>query len=181
MSVTYNEHENLIIQTFINFLWLHEMHCLKFNESNAYNELKFHDDFVKNTIRERGIINQGVIPVALYVMLVIPKETIFDKYKSEYEALNTYISKNLNVKVITSTYAKDVNQIDYLRHLRNSVSHMNFEMTKVKGSVIFNDESPKKEQFSCEITNNDIADILEQLRKIHLKYIKEIQDSQSKN
>ena len=180
MSVTYNEHENLIIQTFINFLWLHELHLLNFNKSDAYNELKFKDDFVKNIIRERGIINQGVIPVALYVMLVIPKETIFDKYKSEYEGVNTYISQKLNVKVITSTYSKDKPQIDFLRHLRNSVSHMNFEMTKVEGSVIFNDESPKKEQFSCEITNLDLGAIVEQLKQIHLKYIKEIQENKRK-
>ncbi|WP_151745118.1 hypothetical protein [Acinetobacter calcoaceticus] len=180
MAEKFSEHENLIIQTFINFMWLYEMDVLKFNKSDAYNELKFHDDFVKNMIYERGIINQGVIPVALYVMLVIPKETIYHKYKSEYEGLNTYISKNLNVKVTTSTYAKDVHQIDFLRHLRNSISHMKFEMTKVEGSVIFNDESPKKEQFSCEITYLDIGAIIEQLKQIHLKYLKEIQENKRK-
>ncbi len=65
MSVNYNEHENLIIQTFINFMWLFEMHTLKFNESEAYSELKFQDDFVKTTIQKSGIINQGIIHVAL--------------------------------------------------------------------------------------------------------------------
>lgn len=179
MSVKYNEHENLIIQTFINFMWLFEMHTLKFNESEAYSELKFQNDFVKTMIQQRGIINQGVIPVALYVMLVIPKETIFDKYKSDYEDVNAYISNELKVKH-TSDYTKDKPQVDFLRHLRNSVSHMSFEMTKVDGIVIFNDQSPKNEKFTCELTNLQLGQIVEQLKRIHLKYINDVNESKNR-
>ncbi|MGN5619236.1 hypothetical protein MOW08_06720 [Acinetobacter schindleri] len=179
MAVKYTEHENLIIQTYMNFIWLFEMHSLKFVQSEAYKKLDFSDKFTQNCIADRGVINQGTIPVALYVMLVIPKETIFDEYQEKYDEINLYIAQTLKPNVET-TYNSDRDRIDYLRHIRNAVSHMNFEMTAVVDFVVFKDENPRKgEKFMCKLSNLDLGKIIENLSAVHKDYIERIKERQA--
>ena len=174
MAVKYTEHENLIIQTYMNFIWLLEMHTLNFVKSDAYKQLNFSDKFTQNCIAERGVINQGIIPVAFYVMLVIPRETIFDEYQEKYDEINLYIAQILNPQVET-TYNSDKDRIDYLRHIRNAVSHMNFEMTAEVDFVVFKDENPRKgEKFICKLSNSDLEKIIENLSVVHKDYIERI-------
>lgn len=178
MTVKYSEHENLIIQTYMNFIWLHEIHSLEFVKTNEYKTLKFSDEYTQKTIAERGVINQGSIPVALYSMLVIPKETIFNEYIDEYNDINTYIANVLKPQT-DSTYKSDENVIDYLRHLRNSVSHAKFSMTEYHGFVIFMDENSRSgEKFECKLSNLDLGKIIEKLILVHTKYIQKIQNRQ---
>lgn len=176
MEYQYSEHENLIIQTYMNFIWLNEIHNLNFVKSDAYKQLNFSDKFTQSCIAERGVINQGVIPVAFYVMLVIPKETIFDKYQEKYDEINLYIAQELN-PLVETTYSSDGDRVDYLRHLRNAVSHMNFEMTVKDGFIVFKDENPRRsEKFMCELSNLDLGKIIEELSAVHKDYIKSIQE-----
>lgn len=174
MFVKYTEHENLIIQTYMNFIWLHEMHCLEFVKTEEYKQLNFSDKFTQNTIGERGVINQGTIPVALYSMLVIPKETIFNEYMDSYDHINTYIANKLKPKIKTN-YKSDKITVDYLRHLRNSVSHVRFDMTSENDFVIFNDENRFGEEFECKLSNSDLGEIIQQLSLVHQAYIQKIQ------
>lgn len=176
MAIKYSEHENLIIQTYMNFIWLHEIHSLEFVKTNEYKTLKFSDKFTQDTIAERGVINQGYIPIALYSMLVIPKETIFNEYIDEYKDINTYIASILKPQT-NSTYKSDKKSIDYLKHLRNSVSHAKFNMTEYDGFVIFMDENSRTgEKFECKLSNLHIGAIVEQLSLVHKKYIQKIQN-----
>lgn len=175
MTVKYTEHENLIIQTYMNFIWLHEMHSLEFVKTNEYKQLNFSDKYTQNSISERGVINQGTIPVALYSMLVIPKETIFKEYADNYNEINAFIASEL--KPLTKTnYKSDKISVDYLRHLRNSVSHVRFDMTTEDGFVIFKDENSRSlEKFECKLSNLDLGAIVEKLSLVHKKYIQMIQ------
>lgn len=181
MTYKYSEHENLIIQTYMNFIWLKEMHDNDFHKSEFYKNMNFNDKFTQNTISERGIINQGIIPVAFYTMLIIPKETIFKDYKEDYDKINKHISENLRPESQT-TYNKDKDGIDYLRHLRNAFSHMNFDMTSISNAIIFKDwNSHTNEEFSCTLTNWNLGQIIDELAKVHRKYICSIQEKQRKN
>lgn len=174
MKEIYSEHENLIIQTYMNIIWLVEMDHLKFVESPAYNRLNFKDKYAQNSIAKRGLMNQGFIPVAFYIMLVIPRETIFNLYKHKYDEINLYIAEELNPEVET-TYSNDIKRIDYLRHVRNAVSHMNFEMTTEVDYVVFKDENPRKnEKFRCKFSNSDLGMIMQKLREVHDDYIESI-------
>lgn len=171
MAQKFSEHENLIIQTYMNFIWLWEMHNLEFVRSHEYKKLNFIDKFTQNLIAERGVINQGTIPVAFYIMLVIPRETIFNLYKDKYDEINLYIAEELNPEVET-TYKFDRGRIDYLRHVRNAISHMNFEMTTEVDYVVFKDENPRTdEKFICKFSNLDLGMIIEKLRAVHVDYI----------
>ncbi|MDO7479912.1 HEPN family nuclease [Acinetobacter baumannii] len=174
MAEKFSEHENLIIQSYMNFNWLAEMDNLKFVESPEYKQLNFIDKFTQNSIAELGLINQGFIPVAFYIMLVIPRETIFNLYKEKYEEINLYIAEKLSPEVET-TYSNDTKRIDFLRHIRNAVSHMNFEMTTEVDYVVFKDENPRKnEKFRCKFSNLDLGKIMQKLREVHFHYIENI-------
>ncbi len=126
------------------------------------------EPWVKEIIKQVNIDNQGALLMCLYVMLVIPKELFSNKYKTEYDKMNIFLaSKTKNTQ---SSYKDDINKIDYIRHIRNSVAHARVSFVPGE-TVTFYDRSKKGETFSTDLDLKDVGVFLNLLREVHVKYV----------
>lgn len=126
--------------------------------------MKFDNPSIEDFIMKLGLDNQGMLIIFLYSLLLIPKEKIYEKYKSEYDLLDRKIDKyKISLK---PTY--DEPQTKYIKHLRNAIGHGKVEYTE--NSVKFADCFRNKE-FLVEIPLNQIGYILNDLQQILYKYI----------
>ncbi|BBE30407.1 hypothetical protein OSSY52_05480 [Tepiditoga spiralis] len=174
MSINYTDKEQQIINTLMSFTFLWELHNLKFLESKCYADLKFKDRFVHEQIKSIGIMNNGMIPVILYMMLIIPKE-LFDntKYSENFKEINKQISNLKNIEIIKSTYKSDEKNINYIRHFRNAVAHMNIKCEKTV--VVFEDKN-KKENFKIEVSYKALGEIVGFFYKFYAELIEEYKE-----
>lgn len=167
-----SQEENIIIQSYLTVSLLTELTNNHFLESDSFSKMDFGNPSLKAMLRQVGVDNQGCLLMVLYAMLCIPKETIFNKYKAEFDKINTEITK---YAVSThTTYDKDANgRINYVKHIRNAVAHVKVEF--VEGSVQFSDEDSRtRESFVTKIPLNKIGTILMELQKLTYKYVDDI-------
>lgn len=167
-----NQDENIILQSYLTVSLLTEMTNNRFLESDYFEKMGFGNPSLKPMLCQVGVDNQGCLLIVLYALLCIPKETIFAKYKAEFDKINTEISK---YAISThTTYVKDANgKIDYVRHLRNAVAHVK---VKFAGTYIqFIDEDRRKnESFITQIPMNKVGAILMELQNLTYKYVDDI-------
>ncbi|GHY13116.1 hypothetical protein FXE62_11895 [Vibrio cholerae] len=180
----YSREENQLIQTYISFKFLYELNLSGFVNSPEFKKINFNDPFVQEHVSINGIFTQGMIPPILYMLLVMPKEMLYDQFKDDYDCINKKISAM--PLSTTTTYLSDKNGVDYLRHLRNAVSHMNVEY--ISGNNIFkdsrmtkpkNNRKPRKEEFEVKIDNLQLGKIVDMLDKVFIKYIENIKKQQN--
>ena len=167
-----SQEENIILQSYLTVSLLTELTNNQFLESDSFSKMDFGNPSLKAMLRQVGVDNQGCLLMVLYAMLCIPKETIFNKYKAEFDKINAEISK---YAVSThTTYGKDANgRINYVKHIRNAVAHVKVEF--VEGSVQFSDEDSRThESFVTKIPLNKIGTILMELQKLTYKYVDDI-------
>ena len=118
--------------------------------------------------------------MALYALLVVPREIISDEYSDEYEAINTFLRKegDLHQTTYKNEDANDLSSIDFIRHVRNAIAHAKISFI-ADVSIIFSDkrEARRKgnvinvEEISFSLPLSKLADFLNLLRDVHLKYI----------
>lgn len=173
----YTDEENQMIQTYMSFKFLLELHNVGFVKTKEYSDLPFKDSFVHEQMKSMGIMNQGMIPPIMYMMLVMPRELLSNQSSNEYKEINSFIS-SLNLKT-TSSYQSDGIEINYIRHMRNAISHMN--VTYDKTGAIFKDTNKKQEQFSMNVDYQNLGVIVEKLSEVYAKYIEDIKRKQKKN
>ncbi|WP_198335617.1 HEPN family nuclease [Psychrobacter celer] len=170
--MNYSQEDNLLIQSYMTIGFLFELKRLNFLDSAYYKNSDFDDKFLQKTLPNIGIDNQGTLLIALYTMLVIPKELIEEKYTNDFKNLNDFIqSITLNAE---STYKRDKDEqgnpnINYVRHIRNSVSHAKVEFTPTN-EVVFKDDYNNQ---TCTITISleKIGTLLTEIRKIFFKHV----------
>lgn len=80
----YTPEENLIIQVYFTFYFLYELDRNEFLNSNFYKNMQFNDKFIKESLPQIGIMNQGTLVQTLYSMLVLPKELISNQFKTNF-------------------------------------------------------------------------------------------------
>lgn len=169
---TLTQENNLIIQSYMTVSFLLELKNLDFLNSNYYEHANFQDKFIKESLHEIKIDNQGFMLMALYAMLVIPKQLIEHQFPDEFN--------NLNVVVDTiksdaqSTYKKDSVNIDYIRRIRNAVAHAKVSFVP-KTEVVFLDENNKGEQCTITIPLAKFDIFATALQKVFFKYIETLQ------
>ncbi|MGL5599003.1 MAG: HEPN family nuclease [Aeromonas sp.] len=180
----YSREENQIIQTYISFKFLYELHSSGFVNSPEFKKLHFNDSYVQEQVSKNGIFTQGMIPPILYMLLVMPKEMLSDQLKNDYDCINKKVSA-MSLST-TTTYLSDKKGVDYLRHLRNAVSHMNVEY--ISDNNVFKDSrmtkskknrKPRKEEFEVKISNVQLGTIVGMLDKVFIKYIENIKAHQN--
>lgn len=90
--MTITQEDNLLIQSYITVSFLLELKNLDFLNSDYYKNAEFQDKYVQESITTIGIDNQGSMLMALYAMLVIPKEKIKSRFESEFDKLNEVVN-----------------------------------------------------------------------------------------
>lgn len=165
--MVYSQEENLLIQSYMNVAFITELNRLKFLDSDWYKGANFQDNYVHEKFPSIGIDNQGMILIFLYAMLVLPKELIQDSFPDEFKAVGKTVE---DIKSFSeSTYDSDSDGIDYVRHIRNAVSHGRVVFTDTN-EVEFNDEY-NKQKCTIRVPLNQISQILFSLQKLYVKYI----------
>ncbi len=140
-------------------------------------------DNVVNQIYDQTKSEQGALLMYLYALLVVPKELIdIEKYKNKYAYINNWIKLNNISEAENTTYKYDKPLINYVRHIRNAVSHGNVEFEESE-YVIFKDNSPDGKQ-SCQFKialGNNITKVIYELRKVIEDYINNVYNSHFTN
>lgn len=162
----------IIVQQFVSICFITELHKNNFLESQFFNDMKFDNESVRDYIKAFHIDNEGMLLIFLYSLLLIPKEKIYDVYKDEYDALDKKID-GLKIS-FESTYPEPDKK--YIRHIRNAIAHGKVEF---KGDSIFFNDDYRGNQFCVEIPRCKIGDILIDLQKILLHYIKDVKNDRS--
>lgn len=169
-----NQEDNLFVQSFVISDFLAELSKNNFVSRECFEHLNFERAGVKDTLLKTGIDNQGCMLMSLYAMLVVPKALFENKYRKEFEDLNLTIER-IKSKA-TSTYKWDDDGIDFVRHIRNAVSHARVEFVG-KVSVTFTDILNHRNDISknqkCEITIplNKIPVFIGALKDIFITFI----------
>lgn len=131
---------------------------------------------IKNIIKKVSFGNQVTLLICLYCYLVLPKELLND-LDTEIEICNKKIGQ-LKIVEERSTYPKDKSGkgIDYIYHLRNSVSHASYCFEDE--FFIFKDSDPYKPEhnFLLKISKMEAGKLLMILEvELIFKFIDKIQ------
>ncbi|MCM1985279.1 HEPN family nuclease [Lyngbya confervoides] len=167
MSTELTQEENLLFQSYYTFSLLTELHNNNLLESEYYDGMVFGVPQIKDDLRSIGIDNQGCVLIALYVMLVIPKEIVQQKYSSEYDSISQFL--RTHTQNTSTTYSSDKTIVNFLRHIRNAVAHARVEF-RPNDVVIFSDANNKNESFSTELPLRYLGEFVNQLQKVHIAY-----------
>lgn len=172
-----NKQDEILIASYYALVWWCESLTKKYFESKEFESLDFNDQFVKTRLAE-GQAPLALIMPSLYVALVLPKETLFKKYKDEFDEIDFYLQKY--VKQNNSSYCRSQKiKISPTRHIRNAVAHADTEFTAT--TIIFRDQriKNKNENFYVEIPFDKLGCFVNKLQHIILKRIVEIQKMQN--
>ena len=169
----YSQEDNLLIQSYFTTAFIAELKNQDFLNSDYYKNVSFEDKFVKENLPSVGIDNQGTLLIMLYTMLVVPKQLLEKKFPVEFEELNGKINELKSEA--KSTYRKDSEKIDFIRHIRNAVAHARVEFVP-NVSVDFFDENNNGESCKITIPLPKIGLFLTELQKVFMKYIETLKE-----
>ena len=168
MTKQLNQEDNFLFQSYFTFVLLKELTTANFLKSDYFKAMRFGSPWIKDELKNIGIGNLGCILIALYTMLVVPKQFLYTKYSTEYDEIQGFLRTHTQNTV--KTYDEDINDIDFLRHIRNSVAHVRVEF-RPKDVIIFSDLGG----FKTELTLEHLEEFLQRLQNIHLKHIEHLQ------
>nr|WP_288642533.1 HEPN family nuclease [uncultured Anaerobutyricum sp.] len=178
--------ESIFCQALAMTSLLEELSNRDFLNSDYYNEnitfVENNDNF-KKILKASGLGNPATMQMFLYILLVMPKETLSglddriinlwgDNLK---ETLQSYSSLS-----VTTTYpgesSSELSTIDYYRHIRNAVSHARcvYETENGRTYVTFKDKNrDSQNQYHCEIKmlTSDVGSMLEALQNQMMAYL----------
>jgi len=175
MPTSLSPQQNLLFQSYFTVSLLGELSNNDLLNSDYFEGMTFGAPWIKEELGKIGVDNQGSAMMALYAMLVIPRETIHQTYSSDYDKIDAFLGKH--TRNTTTTYLSDANSVRYLRHIRNAVAHARVEF-RPSDAVIFEDEDNRtSETFSMELPLNYFGEFLNQLQMVHIAYIRDLQQS----
>ena len=115
---------SIICQSLATTSLIAELHNNNFLESEFFKQMPL-SNTDKEIIRNSGIGNPSMLQMMLYSLLVIPKEKFNFISANTLDNINDELEKLVENENNMSTYKSDINRVDYLRHIRNAVSHSN--------------------------------------------------------
>jgi hypothetical protein len=168
--------DELLIASYYALTWWGEALTQGYFKSQSFANMPFKDIFVKRRLQSgEGPI--ALLMPSLYVALVLPREKMFDKYKCDFVAIDLQIGRYA-INVCTSYKNEQDGKIQFMRHIRNAVSHARTEWNGTGAN--FRDRNEKsKECFSADIGIEGLNWLMPQLQKIILKHVRYIQESRS--
>lgn len=157
--------DELIFQPYLMIELLFNLHKHIFLGSDYFKEMEYNKD-TRYLLKKVGIDNQGLIILALYALLVIPKEILEKKdYDPDFEKINKNMSAYCQNR--ETDYDSDSPNTNYIRHLRNALSHGRISF--VNGNFIFKDQkvADKKvvNEFKSEIKLKDVRLLIDDLQQ----------------
>jgi len=166
--------DDLILQSYYSVSLLAELVNNNFLESEYFEKMNFGASWIKDEIKSIGVDNQGSLLMSLYAMLVIPRELIFTSYQEKVNDIENFLRTKC---IITKNDYPQREEIKFLRHIRNSVSHATVAFVPNK-LVIFTDKNFKSNKtIEFELPLEYIGSFLSKLQEVHLMHIKENQGS----
>lgn len=158
--------DDLLLQSSIMYALLAELHNDRFVTSDYFEKMNFSEPWFKTRLQKNGVGNKGFVMIALYSLLVLPKEVI----PNTDENIREFVKEH--ARNITSTYKSDIPNVDFIRHIRNAVAHANVALGP-NDVIIFSDKNPRNsiEEFKCELPIDKLIDLLPKLQSIIFKYI----------
>ena len=187
MTVTITQEDNLILQSYYTVLLFKELGEVNFEESSAFDNLNLPAG-IKKSLKDIKIQNQGSAILALYAMLVVPKELIEHEFQEEYRSIDDFLRNEVTLHKTTYKNQDESNyqSISFIRHVRNSVAHAKVSFDS-NISVTFNDRRVTKEKggidkveeisFSLPLTK--FGGFLNSLQNVHMSYIQKRVNPQS--
>ena len=165
-----SQSDNLLLQSYYSVSLLVELRNNNFLESQFFEGMSFGAPWIKAGIKTIGVDNQGSLLMSLYAMLVIPRELVFHKYEKNVNEIQRFL--RANCKVIKNDYQTKNEKINFLRHMRNSVSHASVEFDP-NNTVTFTDTNPRSKkiiQFKLPLIL--IKELLTKSQEVHLQHIR---------
>jgi len=167
--------DNLVLQSYYSVSLIAELRNNAFLESHYFESMKFSAPWIKEEIKSIGVDNQGSLLMSLYAMLVVPRELIFKKYPDKVDDIQRFLRSKC--KITKNEYGTQIESIDILRHIRNSVSHASVAFVP-NSLVVFSDENFKaKKTIEVELSLKYVGSFLSALQELHLTHIKMNQKS----
>ncbi|SMB25788.1 protein of unknown function [Sterolibacterium denitrificans] len=167
----YSNNDNLLIQGYFTTALLVELKNANFLNSEYYKSRQFQDKFVQDNLPTVGIDNQGALLMVLYMLLVVPRQLLETKFPTEFHSINDDVEKL--AASTTSSYKKDAQGVDHVRHLRNAVSHARVNFTQ-DGTVTFRDEDGQGSIWEATFPLSNIGHLLTSLQVIFMKYVESV-------
>ena len=167
MTSEISQQDNLVIQSYATIALLAELGNNNLLGSSYFGEMTFGAPWIKEVLRTIGIDNQGCAVIAPYAMLVLPREIVGQAYATEYDSINSFLRNH--TQHTSTTYQSDNPVINYIRHIRNAVSHGRIEFRP--GDVIIFKDIRGNESFSTELPLMYLGQLVSQLQSVHLAYI----------
>ena len=163
-----SQEDNLLIQSYISVVLLAELGKNKFFKSDYFKNMPFDAPWVKEELGKVGPDNQGTALMALYAMLVIPRQLAFNKYPDVVKELSEFLVSK--TQKTASTYVADKPNVNFLLHVRNAVAHARVTFRE-SDAVVFADRSKSGETFVTELPLSSLGQFMEKLQMIHLRHI----------
>jgi len=176
--------DNLILQAYYTTILINELANNKFMESDFYRDMTFGQPVIKEELKKIGLDNQGSALMALYAMLVIPREILEEKkypaereslkeekYRAEYKKLN-YFLKDVVTNTVTN-YPKDSPKVNFIEHIRNSVAHARVEFES-NDYVLFRDQGKrdgKDCKFETRLPLKFLGTFIGKCQAVHIRFI----------
>lgn len=181
MSRKITPEESLFLQSLATTSLLAELQNNDFLNSEYFLNLKFDNNSFKKILVSSGIGNPACMQMMVYALLIIPKEIlteeVYNGINSKFIDINKKIDRMVEEKGTFTNYKSDQKltgyKMDYLRHIRNAVSHARceYESTNNKNFVTFKDISITEDE-CCEIKIEcqKVGLILMELQKLIIDY-----------
>ena len=173
MNTVLTQEQNLLFQSYFTVSLLVELKNNSLLDSAYYEGITFGAPWIKEELRSIGIDNQGCAMMALYAMLVLPREIIQQAYSSEYDDINNFLQSIM--QNTTTKYRSDSSGINFLRHIRNAVAHARVEFSPNDVVTFFDENSRTNENFSSELPLTQLGEFIHRLQMVHIAYIQDLQ------
>lgn len=155
--------------------WYNGQFLFQFDEQLKQNPnktiLEFFNDFLKDqNLQDVNIYhtkNQGTVILLMYGLLVIPKE-IWEKSNTNFQFKNR---KKFIFKPPTDI---NLDTLNFLRLLRNSLAHANFSIDVTQARLTFWNNNNGKRNFEVEISYGDLGQFLSEVGKYYVNEVKNV-------
>jgi hypothetical protein len=155
------------------WIWYNGQLMFMFDEALRINPEMSIGTFMKKFLSQHDMLeegfyhtkNQGTIMMLLYGLLVLPKE-IWEKK----ETLFPFESRSKFH--VVSEHAGEIETLDFLRYMRNAVSHSHFKINVESSIFTFWNESKGIMNFEVEIHYSDIGKFIEEVGKYYINDVR---------
>jgi len=152
--------------------WYNGQFLFQFDEQLKKNPDMKISDFFSDFLLSQGLENlniyhtknQGTIILLLYGLLVIPKE-IWERDDTNF----LFTTKN-KFNVILSP--NNLDTLNFLRLLRNSIAHANFSIDTSTAELTFWNINRNNKTFEVKISYGDLGEFISEIGKYYLNEVK---------